>query len=162
MKRNEWRLRTFVESDVGPIVDLFYETVHSVNKRDYTAEQLHVWAAPEEKPLLADKWLPSLSGNIAYTAVIGDRIVGFSDLERGGYLNRLFVHKDYQGRGIASALAGALEAEARALRLAAIDTDASITAMPFFLRQGYVVIAAQTVERRGVQLSNYKMRKTLL
>jgi len=161
MAPSEWTLREFRESDIDPIVELFYDTVHQVNKQDYDAVQLHAWAPPEERDLLRDKWLPSLSGNIAYVAVVGDTIAGFADLERGGYLNRLFVHKDYQGCGIASALVDALEEEARALRLPAIDTDASLTAQPFFLRKGYDVVAAQTVERRGVRLNNYRMRKTI-
>jgi len=161
MTRRDWQLRRFLASDIDAIVDLFYGTVHHVNKRDYDAAQLHAWAPPEERALLRCKWLPSLSGNIAYTAVMDEQVVGFSDLELGGYLNRLFVHKDYQGHGIASALVDALEKEALALRLAAIDTDASITAQPFFLRRGYVVVAPQTVERRGVRLNNYRMRKRL-
>lgn len=31
-------------SDCEPIARLFYDTVHSVNRKDYTAKQLDAWA----------------------------------------------------------------------------------------------------------------------
>jgi len=39
-----------------------------------------------------------------YTVVATDNgiIVGFGDIDQSGYLDRLFVHKDYQRRGIAT------------------------------------------------------------
>jgi putative acetyltransferase len=36
-------------------------------------------------------------------------------------------------------------------------SDVSITAKPFFERQGFVVIKQQTVNLRGVDLDNYLM-----
>jgi putative acetyltransferase len=40
-------------------------------------------------------------------------------------------------------------------------TEASITARPAFEAQGFRVIAAQTVERRGESFTNYRMEKAL-
>ena len=37
-------LRTYVSSDCKQLAGLFYQTVHSVNAKDYTKEQLDVWA----------------------------------------------------------------------------------------------------------------------
>ena len=33
-------LRTYISSDCKQLADLFYQTVHSVNAKDYTKEQL--------------------------------------------------------------------------------------------------------------------------
>lgn len=55
--------------------------------------------------------------------------VGFADMDADGYLDRLYVHKDYQGRGVATALCDALE---QAVQCEAYTTHASITARPFF------------------------------
>ena len=85
-------------------------------------------------------------------AVEGGVIVGFADLGPDGYLDRLYVHRDWQGRGVASALCDALPA--------ARTTHASITARPFFEKRGYQVLRAQQVERRGILLTNYIMEKT--
>nr|WP_231956275.1 hypothetical protein [Aneurinibacillus soli] len=42
-----------------------------------------------------------------------------------------------------------------------MDTHASITARPFFERRGYNIVCTQNVERKGVILTNYHMRKSL-
>lgn len=154
-------IRKYHESDIDQIINLFYETVHSINKRDYTQEQLNAWAKRGEEKQKREIWIESLRKNICYIAEIGTQIVGFSDMNLQGYLDRLFVHKDYQGQGIASALVSTLESEAKKLHLLEMQTDASITAKPFFEGKGYIVIKSQIVERNGTQLMNYKMSKFL-
>ncbi|WP_310829698.1 GNAT family N-acetyltransferase [Paenibacillus pedocola] len=154
-------LRKFTEEDINQIVSIFYETVHSVNKRDYTGEQLHAWAPKDEEPLKLKTWKDALSHNFTYVAEIKGEIVGFSDMTQEGHLERLFVDKDFLRQGVASALVNTLEAEARRLGLNEMDTEASITARPFFERLGYRVIQQQVVERKGVELVNFKMVKTL-
>ena len=89
-------------------------------------------------------------------AELDGQIVGFGDLDvERGYLDRLYVHRDHQGEGIATALCGALERAASG----PITTHASITARPFFEGRGYRVLREQQVERRGVWLTNYVMGK---
>ncbi len=136
----------FKETDTKEIVTLFYETVHSINLNDYSQEQLDVWATKEEKEAKINSWKVSLGQNISYVAKINDEIVGFSDLTYDGYLDRLFVHKNFQGQGIASSLVDMLENEAKKLSLLEIDTDSSITAKPFFEHRGYNIVRLQTVE----------------
>lgn len=36
------KLRKYKSSDCGEIIELFYNTVHSINKKDYTQIQLDV------------------------------------------------------------------------------------------------------------------------
>lgn len=55
-----------------------------------------------------------------------------------------------------------LELEARTLGLREIDTEASITAKPFFERKGYQIIKEQIVERKGIGLVNFRMSKKLI
>lgn len=155
-------IRAYQESDISQLISLFYETVHSVNKQDYSQEQLDAWAPKEEKALKLNAWSTSLHQNITYVAEMNGCIVGFSDMTLEGHLDRLFVHKDFQGQGIAFALVKNLELKARELGLHEMDTEASITAKPFFERQGYQLISQQSVERKGVLLVNYRMRKKLM
>ena len=82
-------------------------------------------------------------------------IAGFGDIDETGYLDRLYVHKDYQRRGVAAALCDAMERTVPGK----IVTHASITARPFFEGRGYTVVRAQQVERQGVLLTNYVMEK---
>ena len=37
-------LRNYVKTDCAQLARLFYDTVHTVNAKDYTQEQLAAWA----------------------------------------------------------------------------------------------------------------------
>ena len=156
------RIREFESSDIHQIVSLFYETVHSVNAKDYSMEQLNAWAPKDEIDDNIEKWEASLTHNSTYIAERKDEIVGFSDMTHNGYLDRLFIHKDFQGQGIATTLVNMLESEARKLGLSEINTAASITAKPFFERCGFRIIKSQKVKRRGITLLNFQMVKPLV
>ena len=92
-------IRKYQLSDCKEIADLFYNTVHTVNAEDYTKEQLDVWAAANVD--LVD-WNNSFLEHYTVVATDNGIIVGFGDIDQSGYLDRLFVHKDYQRRGIAT------------------------------------------------------------
>ncbi|RIU94736.1 GNAT family N-acetyltransferase [Oceanobacillus picturae] len=156
------RMRAFQSADVNQMVSLFYDTVHAVNARDYTKEQLNAWAPQDEMDAKLINWEASFARNISYIAETNDEIVGFGDMTHNGYLDRLFVHKNFQGKGIATALMNRLESEARKIGLPTIETEASITAKPFFERRGYQLIEPQTIERKGITLINFKMSKRLV
>ena len=101
-------------------------------------------------------WDKSFWAHRTIIATESGKIVGFGDMDETGYLDRLYVHKDYQGQGIASAICDELE------RFAAgktITTHASITAKPFFQHRGYRVVRKQEVIRRSVALTNLVMEK---
>ncbi len=147
-------IRKYQPKDCKEITELFYNTVHTVNKKDYTKEQLEVWA-----PVNADleKWNKSLTEHYSLVAVEKGIITGFADIDETGYLDRLYVHKDYQKKGVATALCDKLEARA----FEKIVTHASITAKPFFEKRGYNVIKEQQVLRGGLLLTNYVMEKSI-
>lgn len=148
-------IRKYRSQDCEELIKLFYETVHAVNAMDYTREQLDAWAVRNPD---AEAWNRSLTGHTTLVAVWDERIVGFGDIDETGYLDRLFVHKDYQRRGIASALCDELEKEAEEK----IVTYASVTARLFFEKRGYQVVKKHQAERHGVFLTNYLMEKQKL
>ena len=153
---NDFTLRPYAPSDCPALAALFYDTVHTVAAADYTPAQLDAWA--DGRPDLA-AWDTSFRAHRTLVAVEGQTIVGFADLAaEQGYLDRLYVHKDRQRRGVASALCAELEVACPAPR---ITTHASRTARPFFERRGYRVLRAQTVVRHGVALENFVMEKWL-
>lgn len=82
-------------------------------------------------------------------------IIGFGNISETGYLDRLYVHKDHQGEGVAAAICDRLEEAVQG----EIITHASITARPFFEKRGYRVIKKQQVKRRGILLENFVMEK---
>lgn len=145
-------LRRYQSSDCKEVTELFYNTVHIINAKDYTKGQLDVWAT-EQVDL--EKWNQSLQEHDSIVAVDNEIIVGFGDIDKDGYLDRLFVHAACQGKGIATAICNQLEQAVGGK----ITTHASITAKPFFEKRGYKVIKKQEVERQGIFLTNFVMEK---
>ena len=146
-------LRPYKPSDCREMAALFYDAVHTINARDYSQEQLDVWATGSVD---LEQWNQSFLEHHTVVAVQKGRIVGFGDMDRTGYLDRLYVHKDYQGEGIAKAICSELEAMSE---VHCFYTCASITARHFFSSIGYRVIKEQQVIRSGVPLTNYVMKK---
>lgn len=146
------QIRKYQSSDCREMTKLFYETVHTVNLRDYSAEQADAWA-PENPD--TDQWDRSFLEHYSIVAVEDGRIVGFGDIDESGYLDRLYVHKDYQRQGIGAALCDRLENHVPGI----IEVHASITAKPFFENRGYRTVKKQQVERKGIFLTNYVMEK---
>lgn len=145
-------IREYEPSDCKELAGMFYNTVHSVNARDYTKEQLNVWATGKVD---LEKWNRTLLEHYSIVAIDDKIIIGFGDIDKTGYLDRLFVHKDYQGKGVATAICNKLEQDVQGK----IVTHASVTARPFFEKRGYIVVKEQQVEREGELLTNYIMEK---
>lgn len=146
-------IREYQSSDCEETAELFYNTVHTVTAKDYSKEQLDAWATGR---MDLEHWNQSLIGHYSVVAVVDHRIVGFGDINEIGYLDRLYVHKDYQRQGIASAICDTLE---QTVNGCTITVHASITAKPFFEQRGYQVEKEQQVVRNGIALTNYRMVK---
>lgn len=148
----EMILREYQSTDCKELAQLFYNTIHIVNAKDYTKEQLDAWATGQ---IDLKKWNQSLQEHFSIVAVAAGIIVGFGDIDKTGYLDRLYVHSDYQGKGVATAICSRLEAAVQGN----LVTHASITARPFFEKRGYKVVKEQQIERQGIFLTNFVMRK---
>lgn len=147
-------IRKYEPSYCEQTAKLFYDTVHSVNAKDYTEEQLNAWA---DGKVDLEKWNKSFLDHCSLVAIIGDQVVGFGDIDETGYLDRLYVHKDFQRYGIGGAICSSLEFHYGSGKT--ILTHASITARPFFEMRGYKVIKEQQAECNGILLTNYIMKK---
>ena len=145
--------------DCKEIIELFYNTVHSVNAKDYNEAQLDAWAS---KDIDIYEWDKSLSEHYSVVIEEDSIIIGFGDLDINGYFDRLFVHKDYQGVGVATTIANEIEKHAQEKRFEIITTHSSITAKPFFEKRGYKVVKEQVAKRKGQILMNFIMEKNLI
>jgi len=144
-------IREYRPEDCSEMASLFYDTVHTVNAADYTKEQLDAWA---DGAVDCEAWDHSFREHYTLVAIEDGKLAGFGDMDESGYLDRLYIHKDFQKKGIAAALCDRLE---KRFAVPEIVTHASITARPFFEKRGYRVRKAQQVERKGVLLTNYVM-----
>ena len=79
------KIRKYQTSDCEEIGELFYHTVHTVNAKDYTKEQLNVWATGQ---IDLEMWNQSFQEHYTIVAVDNNLIVGFGDIDKTGYLDR--------------------------------------------------------------------------
>ena len=148
----------YQSTDFESILTLFHNTVHTINIRDYSPEQINVWAS---SILNKEKWAQLLSAHFTYVVEINAKIVGFADMTKNGSLKHLYVDKDFQRHGIASLLLKAIEQKAQTLGLNEIITESSITAKPFFEKRGFIIIKQQKKIVRGACFINYIMKKMI-
>lgn len=150
-------IRKAKNEDIDSIRKLFRETIQVVNSRDYTPEQLACWA---EKGSSNEIWQTRIKEQHFIVAEKPTHIVGFCALRPDGYIHSIFVHKDYQREGIARSLLMEIEEYARKNNIKELTADVSLTAKPFFEKNGYKVMYRQTVDI-GVTMDNYHMNKIL-
>ena len=150
--------REYKDTDLHAVMDLFYVTVHEVNKNDYSEEQLDAIA-----PKAANEyhWEKSLEKNHTIVVEEDDKLIAFGNIGKTGYLDRLYVHPDYLRKGIASKLVEELEKYAKKHGSHVINVTSSITSIAFFESKGYAVIEEQINERRGERLLRYLMEKKI-
>ena len=150
--------REYKNTDLHAVMDLFYVTVHEVNKNDYSEEQLDAIAPKDANEY---HWEKSLEKNHTIVVEEDDKLIAFGNIGKTGYLDRLYVHPDYLRKGIASKLVEELEEHAKKHGSHVINVTSSITSKAFFESKGYAVIEEQINERRGERLLRYLMEKKI-
>lgn len=155
----DWHVGMLADADLRKAAKLFHDTVRHVNAHDYAEEQLRAWSPGDSRH--HDEIVSLLSRQFTVGVKECGILIGFGSLNAQNELDMLFVHKDRQRQGIASVIADELERAAAANGATRISAFSSITALPFFEARGYVVIRENTVTRRGAELSNFLVRKTL-
>lgn len=149
-------VRVYQSTDLEAVIAIFLGAIREIASKDYDAAQIEAWAQVDR-----DAWAKRRLSRPTWVALIGDAVVGFTDLEPDGHLDMMFVHPAHQGVGVASALVETVEAAAHAQGVTRLFTEASITARPFFEARGFSVVASQRVEKRGQTLNNFRMQKRL-
>lgn len=152
------KIRNYKRGDFNEICKLFYNTVHAVCKKDYNEKQLNVWA-----PLDKDYggWKDKFEKTKTFVAEYNDKIVGFANVDKNGYLDMFYVHKDFLGKGIGRKLYASILQYVKSMGMKFMYSDVSITAKRFFLNQDFKVIKEQEIKRDGVILKNYRMKLIL-
>ncbi|NET02210.1 MAG: GNAT family N-acetyltransferase [Sphaerospermopsis sp. SIO1G1] len=152
-------IRKYQITDTEMIMNLFYNTVHEINIRDYTQAQVDAWAT---KNLNYEYWLARLKIKQPLVAEISGEIVGFVELEADGHIDCFYCHSQYQNQGIGTQLLNYIEDIAKSQNNQKLYAEVSITAKPFFLKRGFSIIKEQQVERRGEVFKNYVMEKEII
>lgn len=151
-------IRPHRNGDVPGISRLYYDTIHLINSRDYTPEQVDAWA-----PVVPDMffWKERLKKYRVYVAEEDGYIVGFTELDTTGHIDCFFVHHQWQRRGIGTRLMERVVATAGKEQMPRLFAEVSVTAAPFFREQGFVVVKENEAIRRDVKLKQFAMERWL-
>ena len=151
-------IRKAITEDLDGIRQLFYDTVVTINKKDYTKDQVKAWSSGY---YYVEGWRTKLSDQNFYIAELNKRIVGFASFTHTGYIDFMYVHKNFQSQGIATMLLETIEKQANNWGIKKLQADASLTARPFFLRRGYELVKENVKRIDNVEFVNAVMTKEI-
>lgn len=155
--KNKIITRSYQISDAQVLANIYYHTIHNINIRDYSIDQVNAWAPTSSLEL--DGWKKKWEKLSPIVALINDVVVGFTEFELTGYIDCFYVHHEYQGVSVGSALMAEIEINAKKHSIQRMYSEVSITARPFFEKKGFQVVEKQNVNIRGCQLTNFLMEK---
>jgi GNAT superfamily N-acetyltransferase len=141
-------VRRATARDAKAVYEIVLRAVRETNARDYPGSVIDRLAAtlPEKVASKLEEWQ-------AFVAVVGGRIVGTGSLN-GQIVSSVFVHPDYQGRGVGAKLMDAIEAVANAQSGSVLTVQSSISAQPFYSKRGFAVVReAFYGEERTIHMS---------
>ncbi|MEP1449232.1 MAG: GNAT family N-acetyltransferase [Paraglaciecola sp.] len=164
-------IRAYHLGEEHQIWQLFYQTVHGINAQDYSQNQLDAWAPNSFDQHLWQKKLTTLGTFVCVNSrrIQGDNddkkannvILGYSDLQKDGYIDHFFCHQQHQGLGVGTALMTYIHNLAQKRGITQLSADVSITAKGFFEKHDFNIVKSQNVLIRGQILENFKMVKPL-
>lgn len=139
--------------------NLYKKTVLIVNRKDYSQEEVEDWASCGDDISKISQMIGTHYFIVAVNQL--SQIIGFSSITPQGYLHSMFVHKDFQGKNVATVLLEEIERYAASKGMIRITSEVSLTARPFFEKQGYVVEKEQKRQANKLSLTNFCMQKLL-
>ena len=114
-----------MQSDAVELKNLFQNTVLAINRRDYSQAEVEDWASCGDDLSNIEDMIKTHYFIVAINQQL--EIVGFSSITPQGYLHSMFVHKDFQGEGIATILLNEIEQYAITNGIIRITSEVSLT-----------------------------------
>jgi len=151
-------VRPLVATDSVDAVHVFFDAIHHGTTDVYTKEQRLAWAGPTPN---VEGWLERFEDVDGFVAHVNAELVGFVTIDKSGYIDLAFVKANQSGKGIGRLLYQSIELQAHKFGTEKLTTNASKEAMPFFEQMGWKIDQQQTVTTSGVELTNFRMSKSL-
>ena len=151
------QIRRFRNSDAVELASMHRGTIRVINKKDYTKQQIKVWATASAK-----RWKDNAKAknSTIFVALNKNKLIGFIQL-KGSEVNALYVHKNYIGREVGKRLLKKLEETAYKKSIRKLICISTITAKDFYNKQGYKTIKKTKYKIGNQKLTVYKMGKNL-
>lgn len=152
-------VREAKESDLNELIELFKNTVLTINRQNYSQEEVEDWASCGNNIFEVKEMIETHYFIVAINQQ--SQIIGFASITNQGYLHSMFVHQDFQGKGVATILLQDIEQYAKVNSIAKITSEVSLTARPFFVNKGYIVELEQKRKANQLSLTNFCMAKDI-
>ena len=152
-------IRKADQGDCPSIAQVRSNAVRAISTSLYTSDEIEAWA----RPRTPEDYTESIRTKEFYVAVLEDVIVGFGVLnQESRQIEAVFVSPDLGRRGVGLMILCRLEERARDLGLEALSLNASLNAVRFYQRAGY--LAQEESKYRlssGVEIPCVPMYKSL-
>ena len=153
-------IRTATKQDLINLHQVFEISVRQTCNQHYTEGQINAWVTKADR----NRWQELFNSDLVFMLAEDNdthQIAGFTSINADGYLHSMFVHPDYQRKGVALQLLGHAEQFAIQNHASGIHVEVSITARPLFEKAGYAIVKSQTVVVNGTEMTNFIMQKQL-
>lgn len=152
-------IRRATDDDRQAIWTVHVRAIRETCSHSYSADQVASWAGL----LSPDSYVTVVRERFLVVAEDADGIAGFGQLNQAsGEVDAVYVLPERQREGTGAALLRSLEDAARAAGLKRLHLSATLNAVPFYERAGYIG-EGSTVHRlpTGVELECLRMSKEL-
>jgi len=151
------RIRFAKNEDAAAIARLRRSTILHINSKDYPEDVIEAWSARTN----ANSFKNHADNLKRWVAVENNKIIGFVEHDSKAELTRLYVHKNFQGKGVGSRLLCRAEESMKKLGHKKISLESTISAKPFYEAKGYKVIKKGFHTLQGKKALIYFMSKKI-
>jgi putative acetyltransferase len=149
-------IRSYRDSDLANVVECFEQSVRVIVARYYRPDQVALWA-PATPDM--DSWRLRLSTGGVFVADIDEAIAGFVRATEDGLVDLLYVHPQHERRNVGWSLLDVACDWCAARGAKVLEANVSLAGRPLFEAAGFHVQREQSVEYRGTQFRNFRMRR---
>ncbi len=152
-------IRKATLEDCSAILRIHASAVRAIPAGLYTIEEIEAWAVPRE----IESYRQAIQDKEFYVADRGGGVVGFGVLNRyAQVIEALYVTAEAKGQGIGARLLLRLEERGRELGMETVGLNASLNAVGFYERAGYVAQEETTYRlATGLEIRCVPMSKAL-
>lgn len=152
-------IRPLAADDYRAVGRIYFCAVHEGARSAYNYAQRLAWGG---EAIDLDRWKARVEASSGFVAEVDSEPVGVITIDLTGYVELVYVLPSATKRGVGTALLSSAERWAKDNGATRLTTEASLIARPFFLKNGWFVLEAEHVERKGVVLKRYKMEKDIV
>jgi putative acetyltransferase len=156
-------IREMRPEDARAFLEVHHAAVRRLASKDYPPEVIEAWAPMPITSQHVEGIRSNPDSEYRLVAEIDGRLVGIACMvAENNELRACYVSPSASRRGVGSALLREIEHAAREQGAPYLDADASLTAEPFYSRNGYLVRErGEHVLHNGQRMACIKMRKTI-